>query len=437
MKRRSFLTSSVAVSILAACGTKDVILPGERLALRDGLATAEQAVAANQAKPIQLPAAQTNANWTHRFGSPSHRVQHPALGSQLALAFAVNIGEGNSRRARITADPVIDGGVVYTLDARGLVSAVAQTGGLIWQKDVSPKNDNSSSASGGGIAVGGGRVFVATGYGALTGLDAATGAVVWQQDLDAPGGSAPTVLGETVYLVGRDSRAWAIDVANGRIRWQLDGTPSTANFGGGAGAAVTPTLAVFPFPSGEVMGAFPLGGLRRWSSVVSGQRLGHAGGTISDISGDPVIDGNRVYAANISGRVVALDLETGNRIWTASEGSPGPVWPEGGSVFLINDVNELLRLDAADGTAIWRVELPKFEESRERRQKTFFAHYGPIVAGGRVIVASSDGALRQFDPASGALVGQTDLPGGAASNPAIAGGVLYVVSGRGQLLAFR
>ena len=104
---------------------------------------------------------------------------------------------------------------------------------------------------------------------------------------------------------------------------------------------------------------------------------------------------------------------------------------------MVNDIGELVRLDGDDGTPIWRVELPGFAESRERRQKTRFAHYGPIIAGGRVIIASGDGLIRQFDPTSGALVGTIEVPGGAASNPIVANGTLYVVSQRGQLLAFR
>jgi outer membrane protein assembly factor BamB len=83
------------------------------------------------------------------------------------------------------------------------------------------------------------------------------------------------------------------------------------------------------------------------------------------------------------------------------------------------------------------VVLPEFEETRTRRQKTRFAHYGPIIAGGRLIVASGDGVIRQFDTASGAFLGTLELPGGAASNPIVANGVLYVVSKRGQLVAFR
>jgi outer membrane protein assembly factor BamB len=425
------------LGLLAACGERDVILPGERLNIRDGMAGQAPAVVANQARPIALGAASVNADWTQRNGGPTHRIAEPALAANLTQIFAVDIGEGNSRSARITSDPVVAGGVIYTMDARAQVTATGANGATLWTRNVGPANDNASSASGGGVAVAGGRLFVTTGYGALKALDAGSGGELWSQDLDAPGGSAPTVAGNLVYVAARDSRGWAVETDTGRIAWRLDGTPSATSFGGGAGAAVTPEIAILPFPSGEILAAFPLGGLRRWSANVSGERLGMAAASISDIAGDPVIDGRVVYAGNFSGRLVAMNVDNGDRLWTAVEGPVGPVWPAGGSVFLVNDLNELVRLDASDGTPIWRVALPRFEESRERRQKTVYAHYGPIIAGGRVIVASSDGVLRQFDPVSGALVGQVAVPSGAASIPVVANATLYVLNTRGQLVAFR
>jgi outer membrane protein assembly factor BamB len=150
-----------------------------------------------------------------------------------------------------------------------------------------------------------------------------------------------------------------------------------------------------------------------------------------------VIDGNRVYVGNQSGRIVALNIGNGERIWTATEGALSPVLPAGGSVFLVNDLNELVRLNDEDGSRIWGVQLPVFVEGRARRQRTVYAHYGPLLAGGRLYVASSDGNMRAFDPTSGGLIGAVSLAGGAASNPIVAGGVLYVVTKRGQLVAFR
>ena len=418
--------------LLAACGEQDVRLPGERLDIRP-----VEAAAVEGSRPISLPAQTSNAEWTHRAGSASHRLSHPALSPALSLAFRSNIGEGDGRRARITADPVVAGGRVFTLDARARVAAHSNAGAPLWFRDLTPGGENGRDASGGGLAAGDGQLFVTTGFGEITALDAASGQTLWIQDLDAPGSAAPTVRGDLVYVVARDNRAWALDTANGRIRWTLNAVPSPSGFSGGAGAAVAGGVAIFPFSSGEVLAAFPEGGLRRWSTVVTGQRDGSAAATVGDIAGDPVIDGDRVYVGNVSGRVAALTLGDGERLWTATEGAVGPVWPEGDSVFLLNDLGELLRLDRNDGAVIWRTRLPGFVENRARRQKTRVAHYGPVLAGGRLIVASADGVLRQFDPVSGSLIGQSELPGGAASSPAVAGGTLYVVNGRGELLAFR
>ena len=432
MTAKTIFSAAMALAFVAACGEQDIILPGERLDIRP-----EQTAIVNEARAINLVGARANAGWTHRNGGPDHQISHPALAAALTQVFVADIGEGDSLRARLTAEPVISNGVIYTVDARANVTATATSGQQLWTRTLSAGLDGVNDASGGGISVAGNRLFVTTGFGNITAMDTATGGEIWTQDLDAPGGAAPTVFGELVYVVGRDSAAWALDIENGRIRWQLNGTPSPAGLSGGAGVAVNSEIAIFPFPSGDVIAAFPQGGLRRWSTVVTGARPGSAAANISDIAGDPVIDGNRVYIGNFSGLVAALDISNGDRIWTAREGTVGPVWPAGGSVFLVNDVNELIRLDDSDGSVIWRVSLPDEIEGSWGRITGRFAHYGPIIAGGRLIVASSDGQIRQFDPASGELAGSVAIEGGAASNPVVAGETLYVISKSGNLHAFR
>ena len=52
-------------------------------------------------------------------------------------------------------------------------------------------------------------------------------------------------------------------------------------------------------------------------------------------------------------------------------------------------------------------------------------------------MASDDGLLREFDPVSGSLLSETELGRGAARNPVVAGGVLYLVTDDGQIRAFR
>jgi glucose dehydrogenase len=224
---------------------------------------------------------------------------------------------------------------------------------------------------------------------------------------------------------------------DGTVAWQIGASDDTNNILGAPAPALTDDLAIFAFGSGEVQAVFRQGGLSRWDASVLGKRPGRALSNVSDVTAAPVVSGDRVYLGNQSGRIVALDVNSGARLWSAREGATGPVWPAGDSVFAVSDLNELLRLDAADGAKIWGAELPNFTQRKPKKQSRIVTHHGPIVAGGRVILASGDGALRSYDPANGALVGSVEIPGGATTAPVVAGQTLYVVSSKGQLLAYR
>ncbi len=442
MKPNGLILGLVAVLALTACSKKTQILSGEREGIREVLqseaARAQTDVTPeNQVRPVALPAATVNADWRQRIGSPATRTAHPALGRAPQLAWTVNIGAGDGRRVRITADPVVAQGRVFTLDAEAQVAAVSTAGQLLWTTDLTPANDNSSNASGGGLAYGDGKLFVSSGFGRLTALDPATGAVVWQQELGSTGTGNPAVLDGLVYVVAGDDVAWALETDTGRIAWQLSGTPDIHNVLGGPAPAITDKYVVFAFGAGELQGAFRQGGLRLWDAQIAGERLGVASARVDDITGDPVVVGDRIYTGSHSGRMVALSLGSGNRLWTAEEGPLNPVWPAGDSVFMVTDRNELVRLSTEDGTRIWGHELPLFADRKPKRQAEIVGHFGPILAGGQLILASGDGQLRFFDPASGQLTGARNLPGGATSNPVVAGNTLYVVSKKGKLLAFR
>jgi outer membrane protein assembly factor BamB len=433
----------LAATLLAACSEPDVILPGQREDIRSVLQDAgdmaldQAAFPGNQTRAIALPAVRDNAEWTQTTGTPATRIAHPALAQSLSLQWAANIGEGDSRKYRITADPVVSQGRVFTLDAQSVVAATSTAGATLWQTDLRPARDAPGDATGGGLVVAGDTVYVSIGYGVLAALDAGTGAARWSQQLDGSGSGTPAVSGDLVYVTSGDNTGWAINRSDGTVAWQIGASDDTNNILGAPAPALTDDLAIFAFGSGEVQAVFRRGGLSRWDASILGKRPGRALSNVSDVTAAPVVDGGRVYVGNQSGRIAALDAASGARIWSAREGAVGPVWPVGDSVFALSDLNELLRLDAADGSRIWGVALPNFVERKPKKQSRVVAHHGPILAGGRIIVASGDGALRSFDPASGALAGLVEIPGGATSAPVVAGRTLYVVTARGQLLAYR
>jgi len=437
LKRTLAIVGLTAIMALAGC-ERETYLPGEREDVR-ALSEEEQATAdqPDRAMPISLPAQVNNTEWTHTIGTPRTRVAHAALRPAPQPAWNAAIGQGDSRRMRITADPVVADGRIFTMDAAAQVAATSTSGQTIWTRTVTRPEDSADQATGGGLAYGEGKLFVSSGLGLLTALDPASGAVIWQQRLQATGSGAPTVYGGRVYLVSGDDTGWAVDAQTGRVQWQVSATPDVSNVLGAPAPALSDNYAIFAFGGGEVQATFRKGGLRIWNASLRGQRRFSAVAKIGDITGDPVIDGNRVYVGSHAGRVVALNLANGERIWTTREGAVNPVLPVGNSVFVVSDRNELLRLDARDGSRIWGVELPGFIKSRPRRQVEVVAHYGPVLAGGQIVIASNDGQVRFFDPETGALTHTVAVPDGATTDPVVAGGTLYVVGSRGQLHAFR
>lgn len=431
------------LALVQGCAQKELILPGERIEPRailqggGGVFTSPLSGAGTVAVPIRLPAQVANAEWTHRGGTASHALAHPALGAGTTRLWSVTVGEGSGRKHRITADPVVGAGRIYTLDSRARVAATSPEGTPLWSIDLTPATDHSDDASGGGLAYAGGRVFATTGFGELVALDAATGSVVWRQSFDAGVGGAPTVSGGLVYAVARDASAWAVRADDGKVAWQLAGTPAASGVPGVSAPAVNERIVVFPFASGELLATLRQRGFTLWQSAVAGQRIGRAYAAVTDLTGDPVIVGNTVYAGSAAGRVVAVSTANGERLWTANEGAMGPVQVAGGAVFLISDESQLVRLDAATGARVWAVDMPYFVKDKPKKQQEIFVHYGPVLAGGRLFIGSSDNLLRVFDPASGALLDSAEIPGGAASAPVVAGGVLYVMGASGQLHAFR
>ncbi|SNR23096.1 PQQ-like beta-propeller repeat protein [Paracoccus sediminis] len=429
-----------AVLGLTACGEREVILQGQRLdplAVTSPDGPAIEGPAAVSSTALRLAAPVANGEWTHRAGNAAHQPGHPAMGAGTGRIWTANIGQGGDKRHRISADPVVGGGLVFTLDSRTRVTATTTGGAAAWTSDIAPALETRDSVSGGGLAYEGGRVYATSGFGELVAMDAASGRILWRQRVDAPIGGGPAVQDGVVYVLGRNDIGWAVRAADGKVLWQTAGTPSTAGVMGVSVPAVQGSTVIFPFASGQLLAADRDTGATLWTAQIGGMRVGRAIANIRDVTGDPVIAGGMVYGGTSSGRINAVELDTGLEAWSARDGANSPVVVAGGSVFAVNDQAELIRLDAATGGVIWRVPMPYYTTERVRRQDRIHAHFGPVLAGGRLFVVSSDGVMRVFDPNSGSLVGQAAIPGGAAAAPAVAGRTIYVVSRSGQLHAFR
>ncbi len=254
----------------------------------------------------------------------------------------------------LTATPVVDNGVVYLQDMNSNVYAIdLKSGALRWRDQFSDTNMGPD-----GVAVVGDRVYGATDTSAFA-LSAATGKLLWTQDLVAPTQQyvniAPQVANGVVYVAtigyppGGAGVLYAIDAHTGRIRWKFDTikvpwkVPALA---GGGGSWYTPSVAgnvvywgtANPLPWGGSR-RYPNGGAYAGPALYTDSllALGAATGRLlwydqvtrhdvrdQDLPLPPVLArlGRTpvVFDAGKAGIVIAWNRETHKRIWQSAVG---------------------------------------------------------------------------------------------------------------------
>ncbi|MFQ5783744.1 MAG: PQQ-binding-like beta-propeller repeat protein [Alphaproteobacteria bacterium] len=385
--------------------------------------------------PVRLPRPVVNPDWAQAGGNASHAMHHLKIPDALERAWKINIGAGDSDNRRLLATPVVAHGRVYTVDARGRISAfAAATGERQWY--VNPATDEDDrDAFGGGLAYGGGRLYVTTGAGAVFALTADAGKLIWRTSVGMPIRTAPTLAGGRLFVITTENQLIALDARNGGELWSHSGIAETAQLMGGGSPSVAAGLVVAAYSSGEVYAIRADTGRVAWSDMlVSGLRTG-ALSSLGDINGSPVIDRDRAFAVSHAGRLVAISLRTGNRLWEQDISGVQTPWVAGEFLFVLTTQGDVVCLSRRNGRIRWVQPLPRYEDVEKRKRPIFWS--GPVLAGDRLIVVSSHGEAVSLSPYDGTITGRIKLPDDIELPPVVADGTVYILSNDGDLRALR
>ena len=361
---------------------------------------------------------------------------HPALGNALGRAFSVQAGRGNSLTARLGSAPVVAGGSIYTIDTLGAVRAFdAASGGQLWASQTPTEKGGAPSLYGGGIAFDNGRIYATNGLGYVAAFDVRNGGIVWQVRPTGPLRGAPTVANDSVYVISQDNQILSLKESDGSTNWSQAASLEVAGVFGSASPAAGQGTVVAGFSSGELNAYRYENGRQVWQDALQRTSIRTSVSSLNDIDADPVIDSGQVIAVGQGGRMVALDLVSGQRQWELNLAGISTPWVAGDWIFVVTDDAKLICVYRQNGHIRWINQLPQFAKAKAKKGEIDYS--GPILAGNRLIVVGSSGALIYVDPTTGATQSQTTIGAGVSLSPIVANSTLYILDDRGRLTAFR
>lgn len=386
--------------------------------------------------PVTLPPAIPNSDWPQPGGGPTKAPGNLVLPPNLTELWQSSIGSGSSKTRRLSSAPVVADGRVFTIDTTATVRAFeVGTGRAVWQAVIVREDEGERIAFGGGVSTGGGRVYATSGYGVVQAFDATTGKPLWRTELGAPLRGSPAVAGDRVYAISQDNQIFALTAATGERAWDVAGTIEQAGLLGVGTPAVAGETVVAGFSSGELIALLAANGRTVWQDALARTGRSTAIASLADIDAAPVIDRDRVFAIGHGGRMVSLELTTGNRVWERNFAGVSMPWVAGDYVFAVTLEGELVALTRSEGRIRWVTQLPPFRNAKSK--KGDIRWFGPVLASDKLWVTGSHGRMGWVDPATGLLGDTWPLPGPTYLPPVIAGDMAFVLTDDGTLVAFR
>jgi outer membrane protein assembly factor BamB len=321
---------------------------------------------------------------------------------------------------RVMLQPAGDGNRIYAASRDGNVIAFdPETGKQAWKTEL----DTELSA---GPGVGEGILAVGTADGSVIVLDASNGSERWRVNLGGETLSAPLISDDTVIVATIDNRLRALRAFDGSERWIVEQSTPLLTMRGSASPAMAGNSVVAGFDNGRLMAVDLDSGDVLWDTVLAPPSGRSDLERLSDIDGQISVVGQDIYAGGYQGRIASVAAESGQILWAREISSYVGVSADWNNLYTTDDGGEVVALARLNGQESWR------QASLLRREPTI-----PVAFNTTVAVGDLEGYLHFFSVIDGSPVARLRMGKQAISaGMVVIADRLYVQSDSGQIAAF-
>ncbi len=342
----------------------------------------------------------------------------PADAVKARVLWRVGAGE-ISKKDYYGLQLAVDQSYLYAADTTGRVTAFdLGSGKAVWRAQTQPR-----LAAGVGLSES--AALVGTLNGEVIAVSRENGSVLWRTGVSSEVLTPPVGDAQTVVVRTGDGRLYGLSASDGQRSWAFDRAVPTLSLRGISQPIVADDRVYAGLDSGRLV-ALDLGsGELLWEEVVSAPTGRSEIDRLVDLDADPVLVGDTLYAVSYGGQVVALDTNSGNLRWRQELKSHSGLAVDDERVYATDRNGRVVALDRSSGAVLWQQDGLKY------RQLT-----RPVVHGGFVAVGDFEGYVHWLSLEDGAIRGRISAGRSAlVASPQSDGNRLYILGRAGDITA--
>lgn len=333
--------------------------------------------------------------------------------------WSVNVGN-NAEFLRVALRPVGDGSRIYAASRDGNVVALnPETGKEDWRRQLELELSS-------GPGVGEGLVVVGSADGDLIALSADTGEERWRKNIGGESLATPAIKDDVIVVITIDNRLRALSTFDGTERWIIEQSTPRLTMRGSASPVVVGTSVVAGFDNGRLIAVDLSSGDVEWETMLSPPSGRSDLERLADVDGMISVVGQDVYASGYQGFLAAIASESGQILWSRDVSSFEGVSADWNNIYTVDQEGAVIAMTRRSGDEAWR------QNALLRREPTV-----PVAFQSTVVVGDLEGYLHFFsnfdgDPVARVRVGSQAI----SSDPIVVANRLYVQSDAGTVSAF-
>lgn len=341
---------------------------------------------------------------------------------KIAVQWKNDVGRGMGGKY-VRLQPAFANDLVFMADVKGLMAAYdVESGKRRWR--IKTKEQIS-----GGVAAYGDRVW----YGALSGelvcLSASDGSELWRRALGSELLAPVTVDGSLVVAQTSDGKVFGLSEANGHQQWVYETVVPILSLRGTSRPQAASGAIIAAFASGKLVALNRETGFPIWDRQIAVPRGRSELEKMVDLDGGFVIESDTLYVASFQGRVAALELYSGQIKWQKEMSSYTGLALGPAALYLSDSEGVMWALDRETGATVWK------QDGLLARALTGPQYYNESQHNKEyVVVGDYEGYLHWLAAKSGEFVGRVKIDRkGLRGQPFEQLGSLFVSGVGGQL----